>query len=637
MQTKSKKAVPDICLEISNKISTRRAFSVVEATRQNVLEAFLLLSNHDKLPLVVIKATFSSLTVSPSVASTPIKSPKVFNNRLVNKLVFFFIASISGAASIFFSKKIVKKTKSSEKWEQLLVFAIVTPNPFVVSNEILDKISIVLSGILSKIGLDQLLVVLPNMVSSSRSLLVLEVKQSSPVGLPVLGNWADQMETESSLPLVSGTTSGGAWETITSYQKFAGWVASTLVPNATFKIKLAYVKAVFQSVHGFLDVKLVLKNNMKLFCMEFASQVFLEAAFLVELTSSVRLATLKIAKFLVVSEFGSPFAAVTLHDVLLDVSAANIKTVLSVFSVITHVVLKSAGIWQYVVVHFESLIAVISVLNYWSVLVDKDSVWILLLVNQQKTIVSCDRFKTKLVNLSPGCTAFEISNMVSQVGSQTCFIPQSPDFGCHFHFALVTFGSQADLDLAVIKTEIDHLAVNCKVAPPPSSKAPKMFEPHFVGSLSYAKASVLPVFSEFSFLVASAFSVAVEDSLVSFWLAFLESDLAKLSVLVEFIVKPIGSMVKVFKQIFNGDLVSSSVLGLKVNEILVHISTFSKTVGKLEREVIALKTEYDFENIDMSGPYISLSSFDDDMFSNLMSLWEHESAAIKTNAFKTAK
>ncbi|KAG9293637.1 hypothetical protein G9A89_018974 [Geosiphon pyriformis] len=97
--------------------------------------------------------------------------------------------------------------------------------------------------------------------------------------------------------------------------------------------------------------------------------------------------------------------------------------------------------------------------------------------------------------------------------------------------------------------------------------------------------------------------MAIEDSLVSFQLAFLESDLAKLSVLVEFIVKPVGFMVKVFEQFVNSNLVSSSVLGLRVNEVLIHISIFSRAVSKLEWEVVALKAKCGFENIDISGPY----------------------------------
>ncbi|KAG9287539.1 hypothetical protein G9A89_019600 [Geosiphon pyriformis] len=85
----------------------------------------------------------------------------------------------------------VKKTRSSEKWGQSLASAIVTPNPFVVPNEILDEISIASSGTLSKMGQNQPLAVLPNVVSSGRLLPVLEAKQFFSVGSPVLGNWAD--------------------------------------------------------------------------------------------------------------------------------------------------------------------------------------------------------------------------------------------------------------------------------------------------------------------------------------------------------------------------------------------------------------------------------------------------------------
>ncbi|KAG9286708.1 hypothetical protein G9A89_012258 [Geosiphon pyriformis] len=77
--------------------------------------------------------------------------------------------------------------------------------------------------------------------------------------------------------------------------------------------------------------------------------MFLEAVFLVELTSSVHLTIFKIAKFLVVFESGSPSAAVVLYDVPLDISATNIKTALSVFGSVPYVVLKPTGIWQYVV------------------------------------------------------------------------------------------------------------------------------------------------------------------------------------------------------------------------------------------------------------------------------------------------
>ncbi|KAG9285384.1 hypothetical protein G9A89_010859 [Geosiphon pyriformis] len=156
--------------------------------------------------------------------------------------------------------------------------------------------------------------------------------------------------------------------------------------------------------------------------------------------------------------------------------------------------------------------------------------------------------------------------------------------------------------------------------------------------MSYAKTFASLSFSEFPLLspLASS-SIVVGDPLVLFWLFSLESDLTKLSALVESIVKLVGSMVKLFKQFINRDLVLSSNLGLKVNEIIIHMGVFSKVVGKLEKEMVSLKKECCMENIDMFGNSELLFVVSDDVFFNLLSLWEHESVDIKTDLFKTAK
>ncbi|KAG9302117.1 hypothetical protein G9A89_020551 [Geosiphon pyriformis] len=651
-RAKSKKAAPDICPKISNKISIREALSVVEATRQNVLEAFLLPSNHEKLPLVATESTSLSLAgfspvkvsskrhiwVSSSVASTPTKSPKVFNNRPVNKLVFPSIDSILGAS--------VKKTKSSEKWGQSLASAIVTLNPFVVPNEILDEISVVSSGTLSKIGQDQPLAVLSNVVFSGRSSPVLEAKQSSPVGSSVLGNWADQMETDLSSPLVSGATSGSAWETITNHQRFAGWVASTLVPGATFKIKLAHVKTVFQSVHGFLGAKSVSKNNVKLFCMEFASQQSLEAAFLIELTSSVCLVTLKIAKSLVVSEFGSSSAAVALHDIPLGVSAADIKLALSVFGSVTRVVLKPAGIWQYMVVYFEKLDSAVFVLKHWSVLVGKNSVRILSLVNQNETILFHDKFKTKLVNLLSGCTVFEISDMISQIGGRTCFIPCSTNFGHCSQFALVTFDSQSDLDSVVVKTgtlrkyyiwcqEMSHLAVDCKIFPPSTFKVLKVFKSCFVGSASYAKTAVSSGLSEFPPLVASSAASAANPA-VSSRLDSLKKQISDLAALVKSIVEPVGSLVALVSCLLDDNAIKTVQVEKDIIFMKSAANNFSNLMVGVSKNIACLRSEVDFGDMDYDGVLAAKPSFlSENTIERVIALWRISGAETKDNIEST--
>ncbi|KAG9294824.1 hypothetical protein G9A89_008516 [Geosiphon pyriformis] len=299
--------------------------------------------------------------------------------------------------------------------QQTVAIAMVTLNPFVVSDEILGKISITATSPLPDMNSnsngstpntkqDQPLVVLPDVVISGRSSPATEAKQ--PIILDDLKDWADQMEMESSTPPpVSG--------------RFSGWVASTLVPGATFKIKMALLSSLFQLLPGCIGLKSVSRNAVKLFCVEFASQESLTGITKVAIGNEIFLTTLKIAQSSGVVSVSSPSLSVTLHDVPLGISSNDIKTALGIFGVVTS---------QYAVVNFKNTSSATTALSHWSVLVRKDSVRILPIANQKKIIFSRDAFKAKLVNLPFGCTAFEISDLVSQVGGCTCFIPHSPDF-----------------------------------------------------------------------------------------------------------------------------------------------------------------------------------------------------------------
>ncbi|KAG9292062.1 hypothetical protein G9A89_017962 [Geosiphon pyriformis] len=458
-------------------------------------------------------------------------------------------------------------------------------------------------------------------------------------------NWADQMETESSPPLVSGTTSGGAWETITSHQRFTGWVASTLVPGATFKIKLAYIKTVFQSVHGFLGAKSVSKDNIKLFCMKFASQQFLEAAFLVELTSSVHLTTLKIAKSLVVSESGSSPAAVALRNVPLGVSTADVKLALNVFGSVTGVVLKPAGIWQYVVVYFEKLDSAVSVLKHWSVLVCKNSIRILSLVNQNETILSYNKFKAKLINLLPGCTTFEISNMISQIGGQTCFISYSPNSGCCFQFALVIFDFQNNLDSVIVKTEtpgcqrcfrcqeMGHLAADCKIFSPSTSKIFKVFKSYFVGSASYTKTAALSDLFEFPLLVASLAASAANPA-VSSKLDSLEKQISDLAALIKSIVEPVGSLVVLVSRLLNDNAAKAVQVKKDIISMKSAANNFSNLMVGVSKNIACLRSEVDFGNMDYDGMLAAKPSFlSEDTIEHVIALSNIESTRLFFSEF----
>ncbi|KAG9302702.1 hypothetical protein G9A89_005176 [Geosiphon pyriformis] len=396
---------------------------------------------------------------------------------------------------------------------------------------------------------------------------------------------------------------------------------------------------------------------MKLFCVEFASQQSLEAVFLVELTSSVHLTTLKIAKSLVVSESGSSPAAVTLCDVPLGVSAADIELALSVFGGVTRVVLKSASIWQYVVVYFEKLDSTVSALKHWSVLIGKDSVKILPLVNQNETILSCDKFKTKLVNLSPGCTIFEISDMISQISSRTCFIPCSPDSGHRFRYALVTFDSQGNLDSAVVKTgtlrkcciwwetpgcwccfrcqEMGHLAVNCKISSPPIPKVPKVFKSCFVGSASYAKTAAPSGLSEFPSLVASL-AASVADSAVGSRLDSLEKQISDLAALVKSIVEPVGSLVALVSCFLDNNAIKAVQVEKDIVSMKSAANNFANLMVEVSKDIVCLRSEVDFGGMDYDGVLAAKPSFlSEDTIECIIALWRMSGVETRGNIEST--
>ncbi|KAG9299995.1 hypothetical protein G9A89_009723 [Geosiphon pyriformis] len=201
-----------------------------------------------------------------------------------------------------------------------------------------------------------------------------------------LKDWADQMEMESTVPPpVSGAADGGAWENVNGRQRFSGQVASNLL------------------LPGCIGLKSVLQDAESL-----------NGAIKVAIGEEVLLTTLKIARSSGVAFVSSFPLSVALCNVPLGTSPDDIKAALGIFGVVTSVKLKPAGLWQYAVVYFKDIFSAAEAFKHWSVLVKKDNVRILPVVNQREVIASRDAFKAKLVDLFFGCTVFEISDLVSQ-------------------------------------------------------------------------------------------------------------------------------------------------------------------------------------------------------------------------------
>ncbi|KAG9303754.1 hypothetical protein G9A89_018651 [Geosiphon pyriformis] len=543
----------------------------------------------------------------------------------------------------------------------------VTPNPFVVPDEIFSKISTAAaaspipdmygnsSSTSSKMGQDQPLAVLPDVIG----LIKWKWNQLSP-------------------PPVSGASDAGAWVNVSGHQKFSGWVASNLVPGTTFKIKMALLSSLFQLLPGCIGLKSVLQDAVKLFCVEFASQECLNGATKVAIGDEVFLTTLKIAQSSEVTSVSFPSLSVALRDVPLGTSSNDIKSALGIFGVVTSEISSAAA-----------------ALSNWSVLVRKDNVGILPIANQKEVISSRNAFKAKLVNLPFGCTAFEISDLVSQVGGHTCFIPCSPDsYRCQY-FAVVTFDFLESLNAAVSKTgtlrgcriwwetpgcchcyrcqSLDHLAVDCKVLsslPPKlssnSAGGPIFLKSSLVGAKFYAKAvtSVVPpvaavadtglAFSTSPKVVGPLLPVASSgsDVAVNARLASLETQLSKLSLLIKSIVEPMGSLVALVTTLLStppvmAEAMKESVIGLGNQIKAVHAvtSVLQKKVGTLKLRSgkvqynISDDEDMDDDNDDDNDDDGDAKDFSiyDDIFDVMMELWEVQSSNIKSNPDQMAK
>ncbi|KAG9303760.1 hypothetical protein G9A89_018657 [Geosiphon pyriformis] len=633
-KAKSKKIVNVTFPIVTNKVSTQEGFSVIEAARQNILVTFLLKNISEKLSLMAFGLFSSSLAgssspvkvpskkhtqVSPNIVFITFKNPKIFNNRLVNKLVFSVLTTFT-ITTTSTALQMAVKAKNSKKQQQAVTTTMVIPNPFVVPDEIFGKISTTAassllnmdnnsSSISPKMGQDQPLAVLLDVVLFSRLSPIPVAKQ--PIISDDFKDWADQMEMESTAPsLIS--------ENVNGHQKFSGWVAfNLLLPSC-------------------IGLKSVLQDAVKLFCVEFASQESLNGATKVAIGDKIFLTTLKIAWFSGVTSVSSSSLLVALHNVPLGTSSDDIKSALGIFGVVISIKLKPAGLWQYAVIYFKDTSSAAAALTYWSVLIRKDSVKIFPVVNQNNVISSRDTLK--LMIWSPKLVAIHVLFFASlNLTNVPCMV--------------VTSGEKL-LDVA---TAIGRSSFFLPKLSSNTFGGPRVFKPLFAESKSYAKAAVFvipPVTATADMnldlgdpsktttpilpVVFSAFNIAVKSRLAS-----LESYLSELSVLIKFLVEPVGILVVlVTKLLFTSPAVDASVkecvaeLANQNKDLAAVASMMQKKITYFEKkcEQACLKDAFDDNNIvDNNNNNNKNFSVYDDIFDVIMYLWKDQSSSIKSS------
>ncbi|KAG9303746.1 hypothetical protein G9A89_018643 [Geosiphon pyriformis] len=160
----------------------------------------------DKLLLAASGSFFSPLAGSFSSVKVPSKRH--------TWLVFPALTTLTTTSTIT-ALQIVTKVKNSKKQQHTVTTAMVTPNPFVVSDEILGKISTAAASPLSdKDGNSSS--ISPKIVLFSKLLPIPVAKQS--INPDDLKDWADQMEVELTVPPpVSGAADDGVWKNVNGH------------------------------------------------------------------------------------------------------------------------------------------------------------------------------------------------------------------------------------------------------------------------------------------------------------------------------------------------------------------------------------------------------------------------------------
>ncbi|KAG9306107.1 hypothetical protein G9A89_016011 [Geosiphon pyriformis] len=376
-----------------------------------------------------------------------------------------------------------------------------------------------------------------------------EAKQS--ITLDDLKDWANQIKMESTALLpVSSTADGSAWE--------------NLLP-------------------GCIGLKSVSQDAIKLFCMKFASQKSLNGAIKVAIGEEVFLITLKIVWSSGVASVSFPPLSVALCDVFLG---DNIKAALGIFDI------SSAA----------------ETLKHWSVLVIKDSVRIFSVVNQREVIASRDVFKVKLVNLSFGCTAFKISNLVSQTMLCQKLVPYVIAVSCKKLLNAVTAtgvkssftGAKSYVKAVAFVVPLAAAGINLVL-----DSTPKV---------------VIPMVSDIFLVLITV----VESRLV-----FMKSHLNELALLVKFIIEPVGSLVVLVTKLLSTPpavdiTLRKSVVGLErqVKAMIAVAFMLNRDVKSLTKKCdwISLEDVSNNNNMDNNDNKVKNFSVYNDTFDMIMQL-----------------
>ncbi|KAG9292481.1 hypothetical protein G9A89_001554 [Geosiphon pyriformis] len=121
---------------------------------------------------------------------------------------------------------------------------------------------------------------------------------------------------------------------------------------------------------------------------------------------------------------------VIIKEIPVDFLKLAVKSVFSKFGKIVSIKMQLIGLWQKALVEYELSKVASSVTSKWLVFIRKDSVRVVLAIEDKQSWIFRDQHRTLLYTLSVGTTAYNLSSLLESYGGKTCFIGYNLSFYC---------------------------------------------------------------------------------------------------------------------------------------------------------------------------------------------------------------
>ncbi|KAG9303572.1 hypothetical protein G9A89_018468 [Geosiphon pyriformis] len=200
---------------------------------------------------------------------------------------------------------------------------------------------------------------------------------------------------------------------------------------------------------------------------------------------------------------------VIVKEIPVDLPKLAIETVFSRFGKIVSIKVQLIGLWQKVLVEYESSEMADLVTVRWSVLMGKDSVRVAKANIDKQTWVSRDQHRVLLYTLPVGTNVHDLSNLLESYDGKTCYIGRNSSSYVHDRCAVICFGDETS-KLAAIGTvpvfrnvnlhwaglflascahykQFGHVSVNCSLARIYKKKLASVARPVSFGGKTWAQ------------------------------------------------------------------------------------------------------------------------------------------------------